>query len=77
MHNICCICNSLYVSRFCLKRQKSDCVDSVDGEKDEDLTLLTFQNHKKPKNVQFFQSAYVYGFFDNNPKLRQAVAVVH
>ena len=48
------ICNSLYVSRFYLKRQKSDCVDSVDGEKDEDLTLLTFQNHKKPKNVQFF-----------------------
>ena len=26
----------------------------MENEKDEDLTYLTFANHKKHKNVQFF-----------------------
>lgn len=48
----------------------------MEYEKDEDLTYLTFANHKKRKNVQFLL-AYVDCFFDCNSKLRQAVAVVH
>lgn len=45
----------------------------IEDEKDEDLTYLTFANHK---NVQFLL-AYVDCFFDCNSKLRQPVAVVH
>ena len=48
----------------------------IEDEKDEDLTYLTFVNHKKHKNVQFLL-AYVDCFFDCNSKLRQPVAVVH
>ena len=29
-------------------------MDLMEYEKDEDLTHLTFENHKKHKNVQFF-----------------------
>jgi hypothetical protein len=46
-------------------------VDLMEDEKDEDLTYLTFANHKKHKNVHFFWLAYVDCFFDSNSKLRQ------
>jgi len=42
----------------------------MENENNEDLTYLTFANHKKHKNVQFLL-AYVDFFFDSNPKLRQ------
>ena len=46
------ICNLLCTNLFCLKRQKSDDVDSVDGEKCKDLTLLTFLHLKNNHFVQ-------------------------
>ncbi len=48
----------------------------MEDGKDEDLTYLTFANHKRHKNVQFLL-AYVDCFFDCNSKLRQPVAVVN
>ena len=37
----------LYINYLCVKRQKSEAVDSMSDKKVEDLTLLTLRNRKK------------------------------
>ena len=45
---------SLCIKGLQLKRQKSGDADSIEGEKDEDLTFLTLLNHKKRVFVQLY-----------------------
>lgn len=46
------ICKYFYINDLCIKRYKSDDVDSTKIENDEDLTYLTFVNLKKVLFVQ-------------------------
>ena len=41
-------------NELCVKRQNNDDVDSMDGENDEDLTLLTLLNRARITKFLFF-----------------------
>lgn len=46
------IYNYLYINNLYVKQQKGDDAGSADVVEDEDLTFLTFVNHKKYISVQ-------------------------
>ena len=43
-----------------VKRQNNDDVDSMDGENDEDLTLLTLLNRARITKFYFFRLPYIF-----------------
>ena len=48
-------------NELCVKRQNNDDVDSMDGENDEDLTLLTLLNRVRITKFYFFSfTLYIY-----------------
>ena len=49
------ICKCFYINDLCVKRQKSDDVDSKGHVKEKDLIFLTFMNHKNEVFVQFLK----------------------
>jgi hypothetical protein len=46
------ICKSFTINYLHIKRQKSDCVDSMKSQKWEDLTFLTLLNRAGNKKCQ-------------------------
>ena len=55
------VCKSLNHNELRVNRQKNDDVDSMDGENDEDLTLLTLLNRARiTKFLFFFRLPYIF-----------------
>ena len=55
------ICKSLNHNELRVKRKNNDDVDSMDGENDEDLTLLTLLNRARITKFLFFSfTLYIY-----------------
>ena len=47
------ICKLFSISHLYIKRWKSECGDSMDCEKDEDLTYISFVNHENEQIRHF------------------------